>query len=376
MAAQRLQSLYPAVGPWAEAALWHGRWERPVPTTPVLDELDELGRQKLVGLLLRYARAHQVRFPAEVAAQLQGFDFAWTRLTAEVIRPAAEVIQALAADGIGVVVSKGPGIAACYSGPGLRPYGDIDLLVPPDRFSAVVRRLDRLGWIEEAGNQQPWPYFVRRAREGVNLRRPPTGSLDLHHRLPPWIFTSGLPASELIARAVPVSVAGCELPVLSRPDNLLVAALHIVSDRNQPGGSLIVWRDLVELAAAVDTAEALERAQAAGLAGWLRSVLLALPAEVRPVALLEALGTATALPHPRRLDWLLSRRADRFGVVATQFLRLPLANGLGLLAGVAVPSPSFLRQKYPAERHRYRRWWSNRRRAAEAMGPAQAGKGR
>ncbi len=360
-AAARLAGLFPDLGPWTRAALWHGRVDLPVPSTPIEPELDRICRQKLVGLLLRYARAHEVRFGAETSRRLQGFSFAWSRLTAEVGPPAAEIVSRLTADQVPVVVSKGPGIAACYPWPEVRPYGDIDLLVPPQRFSPVVRRLEQLGWAEDVGSRQPWPYLVRHGREGLNLRRKPGGSLDLHHRVPPWIFSGGLPITELVARAEPVPVAGAELPCLPPADNLLVAALHLVSDRNKPGASLIVWRDLVELAAAAEPAEVRRRARATGLDGWLSAVLQALPGEVRPAQLIAVLGPTQPLPHPRRLAALLSGRFDRFGVLATQFLRLPLPNGLAFVAGMAVPSRKFLQDKYPDESHRYRRWWANSR---------------
>lgn len=352
-----LTSSFPPMGPWTAAALWHGRGEpAAVPASPLAAELDEIVAQRLAGLLLRYARDAGVRLEPGEREVLQRASFSWTSAAALAAASGAAALESLRAAGVSGVVSKGPGIARLYPGLECRPYADVDVLVAPGDFARSVQVLEGQGWAEEDRNLQPWAYFRRACREGVNLRRDEAGSVDVHHRFPPWIWTDRLPVADVAARAQEVSAAGETFACLAPADNLMVAALHLISDRNAPGRTLMVWRDVVQLAAAVPVDEAVRTARAGGLAGWLRALLLALPEPVRPHELVRALPD-DPIPHARRLALLLSPRSAGFGVLASQFLRLPLVNGLAFVAGMLLPSRSFLRRKYPHERHVYRRWW-------------------
>jgi len=60
-------------------------------------------------------------------------------------RPA---LESLAADGIRTMLLKGAVLAAApYFEPGLRPIGDVDLLVEPVRARAAMRILEESGWV-------------------------------------------------------------------------------------------------------------------------------------------------------------------------------------------------------------------------------------
>lgn len=369
----RLRAVYPQLGLWTAAALWHGRRPAPpVPDTPLADELDEIHAQRLTGLLARYVRESGATLDPALAQSIQRTEFAWTTRAFAAVSDAVPVLAELgAAAGGELPISKGPGVARYYPGPQCRPFSDIDVVVPPERFGRVVAELQRRGWAEEARNLQPWAYFTRLCREGVNLRERPDpgpdevevevgGSIDVHHRLPPWNWSTGIDLARAAGRAEVVEVGGRTLRCLSPVDNLLVVALHVISDRNAPGRSLIVWRDLVELANAAPVPTVVEAATEAGLAGWVKALLEALPEPFGTAELAAALPDQP-IPHPRRLAFLLSDRASRLGVVASQFLRLPLPNGLAFVAGMTVPSRAFLARKYPDEPHRYRRWWANSR---------------
>ena len=92
-------------------------------------------------------------------------------------RPA---LESLAAAGIRTMLLKGAVLAnPLYTEPGLRPIGDVDVLVEPLHALEATRIVEELGWVA-----------VRAPRErdlllahGVDLRKPPHGALDLHHYL-------------------------------------------------------------------------------------------------------------------------------------------------------------------------------------------------
>lgn len=353
-----LGQLCPTMGPWTAAALWHGAQPlAPVPATDLADELQVVCNQRLAGLMLRYVRESGAVLEPDHLDVLHRAAFAWTMRAFDAIKGSGEVMEMLAAQGGAAVVSKGPGVARLYPSPECRPFADIDVIVGASSFTGLAADLERQGWREEDRNLQPWNYFRRWCREGLNLTMDDGAGVDLHHRAPPWLWSTGLDPDAMASRAQPFVVGGVQFNCLAPADNLLVVALHLVSDRNTPGQTLIGWRDLVELARVVPVEQAVEVAVQAGLSGWLRAVLQALPEGVDCADLLAALPD-DRIAHPRRLAFVLSPKSARFGVTVTQFLRLPLPNGLAFLGGMTVPSRAFLARKFPGETKLYRRWWS------------------
>lgn len=355
-ARRRLMGLFPMIGPWTAAALWHGINEVEPPRADLKLEIDVILRSRLAGLLLRYVRHQNIEIPRELALVLQQDAFRRSVHSAAVIRPAAEVIDRLRGAGIECVVSKGPGISITYPAMDARPFADVDILLDPDQFSLARQLLMSDGWGEDEDSRPPRRYFDTLCREATNLRRPPTGSIDIHHRVPPWLWGKKLTVSELIKNRHFIELHGIALPVVAPEDNLLIASLHVVSDHNKAGKSLMVWRDVRQLASAVSPPVAARRARIAGLSAWLRSVLNALPCELRPAALINELGEDGKIPSPGHLAALLSPTADRVGYIGTQFLRLPTQNAFAMLVAFAAPDCAFLQHKYPGVRNPYLHW--------------------
>src|SRR3954454_5007340 len=82
-------------------------------------------------------------------------------------RVTAEVVDAFEQAGIHPLLLKGPAIAAwLYNGDEVRPYGDSDLMVAPDRHGDAVAILSGLGFVNElasmkhprmeSGGSEPW----------------------------------------------------------------------------------------------------------------------------------------------------------------------------------------------------------------------------
>jgi hypothetical protein len=372
--ASDLPPFFPAIGPVTRAVLLHD-FAATGPTRPEdwEAEAEFLAGHRLAATALRHAREVGVDLPVAVVATLQTSSFEWSVQTQQAIVRSVGALDALRGAGIAFVVTKGPGIAAAYSRRAERPFSDLDVVVRPADFERAHCVLTARGMVEEDKNLPPWPFFNRRCREGVNLRSLDGASVDLHHHIPPWYWTSHLGVEGLIAAARPLEIMGVEIPCASPSHNLVVAGLHIVSDRGRPGQSLIVWRDLLALAAVCDPDDAAAAAAQARLAGWLHWVLLSLPAQARPEPLLQALAAHDQpIAGRRRAELLLPPRLGSRHLVG-QALRLPLANGVLFLGGTAVPSRQFVNAKAGG----YRRWWRDvvvglgeARRVAAPLGPA------
>jgi len=308
------------------------------------EDLSAALSQRLGPMLLARARDEQATLPPGLAEEIAVHSAMLQLRSRALVKEAASAIAALNEHGIECVVSKGPGIAAAYRSPAARTFGDIDVLVVPEDFVRSREILSGLGWERDSCVDEQRQYFERRCREAVNLRKGATGSLDLHHHVPPWLWGQRLTVEGLLARANRLLLEdGVELPVVDPVDNFLIACLHIVSDRSRPGQSLHVWRDIIELGRRVDVAEVAERAAPARLLGWVAAVIESIPPEARPFEVPSEWAVA-AIPHPRRLRQIL-QSDDRASDVTRHAARLPsVPNGVAYLAGVIVPSREFLEE--------------------------------
>lgn len=337
LAAFKLSSLYPTIGPWTSAALWYQATADRLPNRaqnyPDLSlELDALYEQRLSPLAVRCAAA--IFGPTAVDRRLRADSFAWIERSLGTVRCGSEVLALLYRAGVPHVVSKGPGVAVRYPQLTDRPFSDLDIIVPVRDFSKAASIAARAGYRENALSQQPWRFFDRWCREAVNLRHPEGGSIDLHHHVPPWVWGERLSFAGIFQRSKFCRVFAVDMPVASVEDNLLIAALHVVSDKNEPGRTLLIWRDLVELARAAKPEAAAELALHTGLAGWLLAVLRALPLNVQPHSLMSLLSPHPAILRPARVTLLLSATVARVGVGLSQPLRLPLASSAAYVAGM------------------------------------------
>ena len=92
----------------------------------------------------------------------------------DVARPA---LESLAAAGIRTMLLKGAVLAnPVYNEPGLRPIGDVDVLVEPGQAREATRILEGLGWVAWRGYSERDLLLAH----GLDLRKPPHGALDVH----------------------------------------------------------------------------------------------------------------------------------------------------------------------------------------------------
>jgi hypothetical protein len=341
------RALFHGIGDEAGQALQPSEWAR---------DLDQIVRHRLAGLALAAARADGVSLDEATDSHLQ-----WTRnadsmrsLAVEAAAP--HVIEKLQEAGVPSVITKGPGIARAYPLPALRPFRDIDLLVPPDRFGVAKRVLGELGFHSLPERERPRPYFHRYCREAINLYREGEVSIDLHHRIPPWIWGRRLSFRSVRQRSEELRLPGGPVRIADPIHNLLIASLHLISDGGRPGQTLLIWRDLVALAGVCQPEEAAKEARRQGLDWCLALVLRELPEFARPTELLRHL--AEARPGRRdafRLRHLLPPAVGSHHLVGQAF-RLPVANAAAFIVGYLVPTRAFLQHRY-GKKWAYREWW-------------------
>jgi hypothetical protein len=354
-----LAGLLPRMGAWTATVLFSPYRQPPELGRLAEDELDEMIGARLGPLLLHYLRSHDTEVPDAVRRFLSTSQAVGQLRVQATVLAAAEAAALCRQNGIRFVVSKGPGIAAHYPDPALRPFGDLDFLVAERDYPRARALLDAAGWHPDERRREQRDYFERMCREAVNLERGDLGRVDLHHHVPPWLWGRALRSELLIDRAIPGCYDGLELPVLDAVDNFIVSCLHIVSDRSEPGLSLLVWRDIVELGRVIDTEEMVRRASAAGLLGWVGAVVAGLPADVRPFRVPDA-WLGRPIPHPRRLLALVAG-ASEHRPIKGHLARLPFVpNGVMYAAGVTIPDRAFLAANVSGSM-KLARWITNRR---------------
>ena len=138
----------------------------------------------------------------------------------EAARPA---LDALAAAGIRAMLLKGAALAQhIYKEPGLRPIGDVDVLVELTHARSATRILEERGWVA-------WRGYSERdflLAHGLDLRKPPDGALDVHWYLLAECCWPGVDDG-IWRRARPVLSAGSTVSstvLMPAPEDLLLHA--------------------------------------------------------------------------------------------------------------------------------------------------------
>ncbi len=349
--------LLPPLGPVTVATLFHGLPGAPLaPSDPAAwrRELPVLIEEGLSGLALGALDRSQATIEPALRDQLIDVHRAEIVMSRVAQAWAPEAVSRLHADAVDAVVVKGPAVAMFYPRPGLRPFEDVDVLVPRERFRIAMHALALDGFVRPV---PPRGYFPLLCREGVNMWRPDGASIDLHHRIPPWAFTRPMTFDRIRGTSVPLDLGRGIVQAASAPHNLLIAALQIIGYRAGSSIKLKAWRDIYELAGRCEVSEAAREARVLKLDWFLALVLRELPPYARPSALLEALGPPRpARGQMARLRGLVPPALGSRNYSVGRLYRLPPANGLAYLAAKVFPSQAFLRNVC-GSRWAYVRWW-------------------
>jgi putative nucleotidyltransferase-like protein len=140
----------------------------------------------------------------------------------------ARIVQQFDRARLRVVPYKGPALAQLlYRDPALRSFSDLDFLISPADFSGAKQTLAEIGYhpsanltpsVERLWLQTGYERSFDSAA-GKNL-------VELQWALLPHFYAIDLRIDDLLTRAGPTIVAGCEVLSLSPEDSLLALCLH------------------------------------------------------------------------------------------------------------------------------------------------------
>ena len=134
----------------------------------------------------------------------------------------AEVIDAA---GVEWRLTKGPAVSRLdYPAPGLRTFGDTDLVVHPSSWQSAVDAIEQAGWSRELPELRPG--FDDRFGKGATMRSVDGLELDLHRRLAIGRFGLLLPTEALFASRDLIVLAGRDIPTFDGAGRLVHACFH------------------------------------------------------------------------------------------------------------------------------------------------------
>lgn len=201
-------------------------------------------RERLIGFLAAAAQdgalpLRESQFAAAVDAHEQAM---WLSLTLE--RKLLEAVDVLAGMNVDVRVLKGSAVAHLdYAQAGLRPFGDVDLLVRSDQFDAAVTALSAAGYRRR--HPEPRPGFDRSFSKGTSFVAPDGHELDLHRTFVMGPYGLSIDLDDLWLDGATFHVAGRSLSALSSEARIMHAAYHAVLGDWPP--RLLAQRDLAEM---------------------------------------------------------------------------------------------------------------------------------
>jgi Uncharacterised nucleotidyltransferase len=260
----------------------------------------------------------------------------------------AEVLGALAARGVEVLILKGTALAYdLYPEPELRPRSDTDLLIAPAALPPLRDTMLALGFHEQPASRDE--HGLRQTA----FTRAPGMVYDVH-----WSATN-IPAfdavlhfEELRTRALPLPRLGPHARGLSHVDALLLACIHRVAHHHD--SDRLIWLVDIELLRERMSREEHQRFWRLAAAGRVVGVC------ARSIEVADA--WLSRAPHDRAEEWLseeertreepsrafLDREMTHGAVLAASLRALPWRARLQRLWQVAFPPPAFMRQRFGA----------------------------
>jgi Uncharacterised nucleotidyltransferase len=234
---------------------------------------DAVAAHRVTGFADSAIKAGRLLVPEETARQLRDAH-AFASLRAGLLRRELGAIVPRLADACGTepLVFKGPAVAeSLYEPRTLRPFTDLDLLVPRARIGAATEALGAIGYWP---NLHLRPGFGERYRHDVHLSRRHGRQLvgiDLH-----WRVSDDPLGTQLDYEGIEparLRIDGVEVACPNPADHLIVLAIHFLGDRQRR----LLWiEDIRRAALAADDRQwnlAFERADRRGLSWVLNRAL-------------------------------------------------------------------------------------------------------
>jgi hypothetical protein len=191
---------------------------------PVLLELAE--EHCVLGLLaVRVRRRDEAAVPPEILEELRERQRAQALFTLRVTAEMFRLLDCFAAAGVEALVIKGPVLSVrCYGDPGLRHYGDLDLIV---RDADILRSTELMLGL---GFEPSVPLTAIQAKKipGEYVFRQTSTKLlvEFHTELTFRYHPRPLPLENLFARQARVGIDSHLVPALSPEDELVLICIH------------------------------------------------------------------------------------------------------------------------------------------------------
>jgi hypothetical protein len=249
--------------------------------------------------LLLYRRVSQScpeLVPPAVLATWRERSVVLSRRSLHMQRQLLSLLEQLAAAAVPVAAFKGPVFSQqLYGDSTLRQFVDLDLLVPQAHVAAARQTALDAGFTDVRPLAGIAERTLHSAMQEIVLCYPGTELLvEIHWREGPRFAADSLPAEELVARSVPVTLLGRKIPALSAPDVALVLAVHAATHDWARLEDVAAMASALRNLAPHEAAELEERAASHGCRRRLHMIVLlacAIAGYHPPVAI-EALARA------------------------------------------------------------------------------------
>jgi hypothetical protein len=182
-------------------------------------------QQGVLGLLAEQLKNLNPSPRAEVREAVRECQRRQTVLTLSLTAEMFRVLEHFAALGIEVLVTKGPVLSVrCYGDPGMRQYGDVDLIVRDKDIQRSTEAMIALGYTPEVpvtaiqAKRSPGEYVFRKANAQVLIEFHTERTFRYHPR--------PLPIENLFQRRACVTIDGRDVPALSLEDELILICIH------------------------------------------------------------------------------------------------------------------------------------------------------
>ncbi|MFZ5882115.1 MAG: nucleotidyltransferase domain-containing protein [Chloroflexota bacterium] len=331
-------------------------------------DLLSLAQQEGVGPLLYWRLSRSGRFSVLSEGVRFGlrslFAASWAK-NHKLFRELGTLLVPLREVGIPAVLLKGGCHAlTIYPDPGLRPMGDLDLLVPKSRFLEAVQIVRSLGYVESEPEALPG---IRSLLSHEACLVKDTVVVEIHHSLvADKSFTYAVPVDWFWEQTEPLNGQDARLHgllMLTPSAQLLYAAAHAML---QHGGHKVPLRWEYDI-------DQLVRSYADRLDWDL--LLSQARAFAWTSALREALSRAREYfdtPVPRDVENQLAQTTDRHARLVAQkqirpvthihrerlkWLSLNWMGRLQMLAALVFPSPAYMRWRYGFQGHGRLPWY-------------------
>ncbi|HQJ51399.1 MAG TPA: nucleotidyltransferase family protein [Anaerolineae bacterium] len=317
----------------------------------------ELARRERVGPLLYDAVRKKDLLPAEVEAALRQSYYLTAACNLRLFEALDQALRALAARGIEVIVLKGAALAqTVYPSVGLRPMGDLDVLVRPASVPAAREVLAELGYHATGVEVRPGSDLAFESEVCLVRPGPPAVPLELHWSLfdvPHYQQT--LPLSWFWATAQTVPLGGGPALVLGPEALLLHLCGHLVLHHGSSEAALLWEHDVAAVLAhdqpAIDWPLLLRQAEECALVLPLQEVLGRVAAEWAAPVPPDALAQLNALtPGNVEAQTVAQRTAARRPVARRFWNDLASLHGWRARLRYAwiqlFPAPAYMRHRY------------------------------